>query len=279
MNIYELLTEYRQKNVSMMLVTAVAKDGSGPVEVGKKLIYLENGKAFGTVGGGALELYAKKRCVELLKKRENLLETYLLDEGKIIPESTTLPMACGGKVTLYYEYNGPKETIYIFGAGHVGQALANVLKTMNFHITVIDDRTEVINMFDKADRLVNKSFVGFIEEEGLKPDSFVVVCTPSHTYDYHVINKIIEKNIKLKYLGMLCSPEKLESYLEATYKEHGNNLDLSYFFAPVGLDLGGNSPEEIAISISSEILAISHGKKNHSHMRSVFCGKYHYWKD
>jgi len=279
MNIYELLTEYRQKNVSMMLVTAVAKDGSGPVEVGKKLIYLENGKAFGTVGGGALELYAKKRCVELLKKRENLLETYLLDEGKIIPESTTLPMACGGKVTLYYEYNGPKETIYIFGAGHVGQALANVLKTMNFHITVIDDRTEVINMFGKADRLVNKSFVGFIEEEGLKPDSFVVVCTPSHTYDYHVINKIIEKNIKLKYLGMLCSPEKLESYLEATYKEHGNNLDLSYFYAPVGLDLGGNSPEEIAISISSEILAISHGKKNHSHMRSVFCGKYHYWKD
>jgi len=175
MNIYELLTEYRQKNVSMMLVTAVAKDGSGPVEVGKKLIYLENGKAFGTVGGGALELYAKKRCVELLKKRENLLETYLLDEGKIIPESTTLPMACGGKVTLYYEYNGPKETIYIFGAGHVGQALANVLKTMNFHITVIDDRTEVINMFGKADRLVNKSFVGFIEEEGLKPDTLMII--------------------------------------------------------------------------------------------------------
>ncbi|HPJ24002.1 MAG TPA: XdhC family protein, partial [Bacillota bacterium] len=205
--------------------------------------------------------------------------TYLLDEGRIIPESTTLPMACGGKVTLYYEFNGPKETIYIFGAGHVGQALTNVLKTMDFHVTVIDDRKEVIEVFKNADRLVHQSFVGFIEQEGLKQNSFIIVCTPSHTYDYHVINKIIELEIKPKYLGMLCSPEKLKSYLEATYEAHGKDVDLSYFYAPVGLDLGGNSPEEIAISITSEILAISHGKENHSHMRSVYSGSYCYWED
>lgn len=279
MNIYELLTSYRKQNVSLVLVTAVAKDGSGPVEVGKKLIYLESGESFGTVGGGALELYAKKKCETILKKRENRLETYLLDEGKIIPESTTLPMACGGKVTLYYEYNGPKETVYIFGAGHVGQALVNVLKTMDFHVTVIDDREAVLNGFKGADRLVHQSFVGFIEESGLKPDSFIVVCTPSHKYDYHVINKIIELDLKPKYLGMLCSPEKLATYLEATYETHGKEIDLSYFYAPVGLDLGGNSPEEIAISITSEMLAVSHGKKNHAHMRSVYSGNHRYWQN
>jgi len=279
MSIYDLISKYRKQNMSLILVTAVAKSGSGPVEVGKKMIYLEDGKSIGTVGGGALELFAKKRCKDLMKSRENLLETYLLDEGKIVPESTTLPMACGGKVTLYYEFNGPKETVYIFGAGHVGQALANVLKTMDFHLTVIDDREEVLNSFQNADKSVYKSFVGFIEEDGIKPDSFIIVCTPSHTYDYHVINKIIELDIKPKYLGMLCSPEKLRTYLDATYKQHGKDIDLNYFYAPVGLDLGGNSPEEIAISITSEILAVSHGKPNHSHMRSVYCDSDCYWKD
>jgi len=279
MSIYDLISKYRKQNVSLILVTAVAKDGSGPVEVGKKMIYLEDGKSIGTVGGGALELFAKKRCKDIFETKKNLLETYLLDEGKIIPESTTLPMACGGKVTLYYEYNGPKETVYVFGAGHVGQALTNVLKTMDFHVTVIDDREEVLNNFQNADRAVFKSFVSFIEQDGIKPDSFIIVCTPSHTYDYHVINKIIELGIKPKYLGMLCSPEKLRTYLDATYKEHGADIELGYFYAPVGLDLGGNSPEEIAISITSEILAVSHGKQNHSHMRSVYCGLDRYWED
>ncbi len=277
MDIYELLTTYRKQNTNLMLVTAVAKEGSGPVEVGKKMIVTEDGKSIGTVGGGALEHYAINRSKSLLQERKNLLETYLLDEGKIIPESHTLPMACGGKVTLYYEYNGPKETIYIFGAGHVGQALSKVLKTMPFHVTVIDDRKEVLQSFQGADRLVEQSFVTFIEKEGLKEDSFIIVCTPSHKYDYHVINKIIELGLKPKYLGMLCSPQKLETYLDATYEAHGKDIDLSYFYAPIGLDLGGSSPEEIAISITSEILAISHGKENHSHMRSVYCGTYRYW--
>lgn len=277
MSIYDMISEYRKQNISLILVTAVSKEGSGPVEVGKKMIYLETDIAYGTVGGGALEYYAREKCKDLLKTRKNLLETYYLNEGKIYHDATTLPMACGGKVTLFYEYLGPKETIYIFGAGHVGQALVNVLKTMDFHVTVIDEREEVIKQFKGGDIVVNKPFVSFIEEEGIKEGSFVVVCTPNHKYDYHVINKIIELDIKPKYMGMLCSPEKLADYLDSTYRRFGNDIDLSYFYSPIGLDLGGGSPEEIAISITSEILAISHDKKNHLHMRSSNSGNNHYW--
>ncbi len=279
MNIHEMITEYRKKNITLMLVTAVFKEGSGPVEVGKKLIYLETGKAIGTVGGGALEHYAINMCKTLLKKRENLLETYMLKEGEVFPEGKTLPMACGGKVTLFYEYLGPKETIYIFGAGHVGQALANVLKPMNFHLTVIDDRKEIIDNFKNGDVLVNEPFVKYIEDNGLKEDSFIVVCTPSHKYDYHVINKILEMGITPKYMGMLCSPEKLETYLNATYEKFGKNIDLSFFYSPIGLDLGGGTPEEIAISITSEILAISHGRTEIKHMRDISDGKNCYWEN
>ncbi len=279
MSIYDKISTYRKQNISLILVTAVFKEGSGPVEVGKKMIYLDTDKAYGTVGGGALEYYAREKCKDLLKTRTNLLETYYLQEGKVFNDAMTLPMACGGKVTLFYEYIGPKETIYVFGAGHVGQALVNVIKTMNFHVTVIDDRKEVIENFKNADILVNKPFVKYIEEEGLKTNSFIIVCTPNHKQDYHVINKVIELDIKPKYMGMLCSPEKLDEYLTSTYEKFGRNIDLSYFYSPIGLDLGGGSPEEIAISITSEILAISNDKKNHNHMRSVFSGKNHYWKN
>ncbi|MBN2696834.1 MAG: XdhC family protein, partial [Bacilli bacterium] len=231
----------------------------------------------GTVGGGALEYYAREKCVELLEKKEHLLETYLLDEGKVMPEAKTLPMVCGGKVTLYYEYVGPKAYAYLFGAGHVSRALAEILKTIGFHITAIDDRKEVIDVFSAADVKHNLFFVDYIEKFGIPDNAFVVVSTPSHEYDYHVINKIIARRFRPKYVGMLCSPEKLADYLEKTYEEFGKDVDLHNFYSPIGLDTGGNTPEEIAVSIAAEMLAILNGKPGHRHMREVYCGKNRYW--
>lgn len=279
MDIFKLINEYKQKNIALIAVTAVKKEGAGPVEVGKKMIVLPDGKSIGTVGGGAIEFYAQKKAQELLIKRESLLETYVLDEGKVMPESKTLPMVCGGVVTLFYEYIGPKATIYIFGGGHVGQALVNVLKTMNFHVTVIDERKEIIEKITGADILINEAFVPFIEKDQIKDGDYIIVCTPSHKYDYHVINKILEKKIKPRYLGMLCSPDKIRGYLKSTYETFGKDIDLSFFYSPIGLDIGGMTPEEIAVSISAEILAISYGKSGHKHMREILDGKDCYWKD
>ena len=276
-NLYEKLIDLQRRGIPLMMVTVIEKTGEGPVEVGKKMIVGENLEAYGTVGGGALEFYARELCKELLSKRENRYEKYLLAEGKVYPDTITLPMACGGKVSLMYEYLGAKEYVYIFGAGHVGQALANVLKTMPFHITVIDERKEVAKAFKNADLVYDMGFVDYIEKYSIKEGSFVVVCTPAHQYDYHVINKIIEFKLKPKYMGMLCSPMKLKDYLDKTYAQFGNDVDLSNFYSPIGLNLGGGSPAEIAISISSEILAISHNKTNHNHMRETIDGVPHYW--
>ena len=277
--IYEKIVDYKAKNIDMVLVTAVEKTGEGPVEVGKKMLVLETGESFGTVGGGALEFYATEKAKDLIQKRKHLTEKYLLDKGKVIVDAKTLPMVCGGTVTLFYEFLGVRNHVYIFGAGHVGQALANVLKPLNFHITVIDDRKEVLSAFKNGNLKIFSNFASYIEENGIKEGSYVVVCTPSHTNDYHVINKILELNLKPIYIGMLCSPEKLKDYLNKTYEKFGKDVDLSNFYSPIGLDLGGGSPEDISISITAEILAIYHEKTGHKHMREVNHEHHIYWKN
>ncbi|NLN80333.1 MAG: XdhC/CoxF family protein, partial [Erysipelotrichia bacterium] len=99
----------------------------------------------------------------------------------------------------------------------------------------------------------------------------------SHENDYHVLNKILTNKFKPKYMGMLCSPDKIKSYLEKTYQTFGKEINLSNFYAPIGLQLGGNSPEDIAISISSEILAVYHDKQDIKHMREMLSGDDCYW--
>lgn len=278
-DLYSMIVENQAKGIDMVLVTAIQKEGEGPVEVGKKLLVTETGEFFGTVGGGALEHYAIEKAKSLIKLRAHLTEKYLLDKGKVTPETKTLPMVCGGIVTLFYEFLGVKNYVYIFGGGHVGQALVPVLKPLNFHLTIIDERKEIIDNFKGGDLVVHQHFADFIEKKGIKDNSFVVVCTPSHTYDYHVINKILELKLKPKYIGMLCSLDKLKIYLEETYKKFGKKVDLTNFYSPIGLDTGGGAPEDIAISIAAEILAIHFGKKGQKHMREAIDDNNRYWEN
>lgn len=267
MDVYEKISEYKDSDIACIVATVVEKSGEGPVEVGKKMVVGSDGKGFGTVGGGALEFHAREKCKKLLESRRNLFEKYLLNEGEVVTDAKTLPMVCGGEVSIFYEYVGPDAYVYVFGAGHVGQATVDILKTMNFHVTVIDERTAVYEAFKGADRKVNMPFTEFINREGIDEGSFVLVCTPSHKNDYNVIYKVLELGLKPKYIGMLCSIPKLKDFLYKIYKKFGEDVDLSNLYSPVGLDTGGGSPEEIAISIVSEILAVKNGKTGHRHMR------------
>ena len=131
MNIFHKITELLKQGHTLVVISVTEKHGDGPVEVGKKMIVTDDNQAFGTVGGGALEYQSRELAKTVFETRQSITKTYLLNEGAVVKDVTTLPMTCGGKVTLFLEYIGPKESIYIFGGGHVGQALAKILKTMN----------------------------------------------------------------------------------------------------------------------------------------------------
>lgn len=273
-DIYKELDKLRKQGKDAVIVTVTEKSGMGPADVGKKMLVTEGNVAFGTVGGGAIEYYAREKCKEVLENRISFSEKYILNDRTVSVDdgSIILPMACGGKVTLFYEFVGPKQYVYIFGAGHCGAALARVLKPLGFFTTIIDERDYVINALDDAaDVKVNEGFVEYIEKHGLPDNRYIVVCTPSHQNDFHVLNKILELKIKPKYFGMLCSKKKIGDYLEKAYQLYGKDIDLTNFYSPIGLQTGGDSPEEVAISIAGEILSVFYNKTDiNSHMRDLF---------
>ena len=281
-DIYSKLTELRNAGKDIVVVTVTEKEGMGPADVGKKMIVSEDGRAFGTVGGGAIEHYAIEKCKDILKNRQSFTEKYYMmdKEVKVEKDEVKLPMACGGKATLFYEFLGPKQYVYIFGAGHCGAALARILKPLGFYTTIIDSRKEIIDALDdSADVKVNEGFAEYLDKHRIPDNRFIVVSTPSHQYDYDVLDKILKLRIKPRYFGMLCSKKKICDYLERAYKEHGKDIDLENFYSPIGLPTGGDSPEEVAISIAGEILSIFYDKvKENGHMRDHVPDNIKYFK-
>ena len=271
MDIYSQIAKIKEEGLDAFIVTVIDKSGMAPSDIGKKMIVLSNGESFGTIGGGAIEHYAIEKCKSSFKDRISFNEKYILmDKGiKIEDDEVKLEMACGGKATLFYEFIGPKEHVYIFGAGHCGKELAKILTPMNFYVTIIDNRQELIDVVKQfANKVVCLDFEKYVEENTSLNNSYIVVATPSHRYDYQVLDKIFSKNIKPAYFGMLCSKKKITDYLNKLKETYKEDISLDNFYSPIGLNLGGDSPEEIAISIASEILSVHYKKSNPiKHMR------------
>ena len=280
-DIYQKLNEFRNQGKDVVLVTVTEKEGMAPSDVGKKMLVSEDNLAFGTIGGGSIEYYAREKCKEVLKSRESFTEKYVLNDGKLDVDSdaVVLPMACGGKVTLFYEFLGPKQYVYIFGGGHCGAALARILKLLGFYTTIIDYREDVINALDAStDAKVCQGFVDYLKDHRIPDNRYIVVSTPSHTFDFDVLDAIFELGIKPKYFGMLCSKKKIGDYLKRLEEKRGK-VNLENFYSPIGLPTGGDSPEEVAISIAGEILSIYYGKdKKISHMRDSVPEEIKYFK-
>ena len=279
---YEKVSQIKKQCKDLVIVTVTEKQGMGPADVGKKMAVTEDNEAFGTVGGGAIEYYAREKCKEVIQRRESFSEKYCLfdREVKVETNEIKLDMACGGHVTLFYEFVGPKQYVYIFGAGHCGAALARVLRPLNFYTTIIDERDYVINALDDAaNEKVNDKFVSYLEKHKIPDGRYIVVCTPSHQNDYNVLDKILELKMKPKYFGMLCSKKKVQDYLLRAFEKYGEDIDISHFYSPIGLQTGGDSPEEVAISIASEILTVFYGKEDKSaHMRDTVKENQKYFK-
>lgn len=264
-DIYEELIQMRQSGTDGILVTVTDKQGHGPAIVGKKLLVLANGNRKGTVGGGELEYSAIKKARELIEKKANCTQSYEFTDETSLRDYEKINMICGGRVTLFYEYIPTCPNIYIIGAGHVGRCLVEGLKNLDYRVTVIEERQEAVKGITDAHKVLIGDYSKIIRNEKIPAESYVVITGYSHEVDYQILKSMYEAHWKPKYIGLLASPKKAKLIIAKIKAELGERADLSMLYSPVGLDIGGDTPEEIAISIVSEIQAIRYKKIRNPH--------------
>jgi len=266
-DIYEHILDLRRHGGQAVLVTVVEKEGSAPAPPGAKRPPCAGGTTVGTVGGGGLEHAAVSQAAQLLDQKGSQLIKYSLLENGRVADAEPLGMLCGGTISLFYEYLGYEAYVYIFGAGHVSRTLAPYMKNMRCYVTVVDDRPEVIPHMEGAHRVLTADYGSALEEETVPEGAYFVIGTPSHQADYEVLKRIFTSDWKPRYVGMLASKRKARTLIQRLVEESDDEVNMSVLYSPVGLDLGGRSPDEIAIAIAAEIQALRYGKEGHKHMR------------
>jgi len=265
--LYRRIAHLGEQGGEGVLVTVVDVEGSAPAPPGAKMLVYPDGSTVGTVGGGALERLATSRALELLEQRQSALVNYSLGEDGHMSDAEPINMACGGKAALFYDYLGYQARIYIFGAGHVGRAVAYHLKGLRCHVTVVDHRQGLLTDLDGADRLVIAEYEEMLQGEQVPTGAFYIIATPSHVFDYVVLHRIFASGWQPRYVGIVGSQRKAGTLLQRLVEELGDRADPNGIYCPVGLDLGGRTPEDIAIAIVAEIQALRHRKMGHRHMR------------
>ena len=247
--------EARQARKSYAVVTIVQTDGSTPRSSGKMLVY-EDGSSRGTVGGGAIEQLARQDAAAAIRRGANTLRSYDL-KG----ERSGTGMTCGGRMTVFIEVCRAAPLLVVCGAGHVGSSLIRAAKPVGFDILLVDDRPEesIAEAVALAGRFLPvKDYEAELKACPIEPGAFYVIATHGHACDEDALAAALTK--EGAYVGMLGSRKKIGA-LFARMRDRGfTDEQLSAVYTPIGLDLGGETPEEIAVSILSEILMVKYGR-------------------
>lgn len=260
----ELLHALRRGEAAA-LVTIVSANGSTPQRVGAKMLVFADGRTLGTIGGGCYESDALWKAVESLKAGKPLLVQYDLADD-FAEESGLI---CGGQMQVYIEPIAPAPDLYIIGAGHVAQHLAATARPVGFRTHVLDDRVKFANRdrFPDADEIVVDSIPEWLARAVLPSSAYVVVVTRGHRHDLDALRVLAPR--ELRYLGLIGSKAKVKRIYDALIAEAMPPERLSRVHAPIGLDIGAVTPEEIAISILAEMVAVRRGKIGEPHVAAA----------
>src|SRR5215212_7257006 len=226
---------------------------------------LERGEpaALVTIGGGCYENDAFGKAREAILSRAPQLVHYELDDD--FAQETGL--ICGGQMDVYIEPIEPSPELYIVGAGHVGFHLARIAHEVGFRVHVADDREKFANAerFPTAAEIVVEDIPAWIARASIPAHAYVVIVTRGHTNDLEALRALAPR--ELRYLGLIGSRAKVARIYDALVEDEMPADVLKRVHAPIGLDIGAVTPQEIAVSILAELIAVKHGKANPASMR------------
>lgn len=251
MDLFEEIVQLRRQGKRAALATIVHTNGSIPSYESSRMLVREDGSIAGTIGGGCVEAEVWAAAKEVMRSETprkmifNLNHDASYDNGLI----------CGGTLEVFVEPILPQPVLYLFGGGHVSMALAGVAHKAGFAIGVVDDRETFANRerFPMAREIYTRFEDAFA---ALKPDAstYIVIVTRGHKDDMRVLKWAA--GTEARYIGMIGSKRKVLSVYKALEAEGVPAERLRRVHAPVGLEIGALTPEEIAISIAAELIAV-----------------------
>lgn len=255
--VFAALGEALSRGEEVALVTIVSANGSTPQRVGAKMLVFGDGRTVGTVGGGCYEHDAIGKARQVLATRTPTTVKYDLNDD--FAEETGL--VCGGQMEVFIEPIEASPAVYIFGAGHVGYYLARMAHDAGFGVHVIDDRAAFANTerFPFAASVVVDDIPQWLATAQLPATAYAVIVTRGHRSDLDALRALAPR--ELRYIGLIGSRAKVARLYEQVMAEGGIDPDLLVrIHAPIGLDLGAVTPQEIAVSITAELIAVRRGK-------------------
>jgi len=251
MDIYEEIVRQRQEGRSCALATIVNTQGSIPSFSSAKMLVRDDGSIVGTIGGGAAEFEVIQAARQVIEEEKPRSVSFDLNKRPGVDAG----MVCGGSLEIYIEPVIVAPTLYLFGAGHVGYSTYRIARSAGFDVVVIDPRAAFANSERYPD--AKEILVIDIETAAARlspsPSSYILIFTPSHMMDMQVLRWAV--TTPARYIGMMGSKRKVTGIFHELQKEGVPAERFKAVHAPVGLDIGAQPPEEIAVSVVAEMIA------------------------
>lgn len=258
--IFAAIGEALTRGEEVALLTIVSSNGSTPQRVGAKMLLFADGRTVGTIGGGCYENDALGKAREALRTRKAVTAKYDLNDD--FAEESGL--VCGGQMEVFIEPLEAPPALYVFGAGHVGYYLARTASDAGFEVHVVDDRAAFANRerFPFAASVVVDDIPTWLSQAEIPPSAYAVIVTRGHRHDLDALQSLAPRS--LRYLGLIGSRAKVARIYDQLLASGSATLEqLSRVHAPIGLDIGAITPQEIAVSIAAELIAIRRGRAGH----------------
>ncbi len=251
LEIYQELVNLISKGERAVLATVISSRGSAPRKAGAKMLIKEDGTFVGTIGGGGTEHQIRKKVSEVMKSGQPQIVSFDLS-GR----DEAIAMICGGQMDVFLEPILPPETLYLFGAGHTSQSTAAMGKRLGIRVVVIDPRPEYNNSerFPNADSLIVEEYDSAFSKLSVDENSYIVIYTTGHIVDEQCLQ--FAAGTKAKYIGMIGSKKKAKEVKERLFQKGIPQQQLDRVHTPIGIEIGAETPEEIAISILAEIIKV-----------------------
>ena len=254
-DVLEELLEAKRTGRPCALATVAATKGSVPRHPGAKMVVYEDGSIAGTVGGGKFESLVIAEALDCLAKKAPLLKTWPLREDQ--PDS--FGAICGGEVTVLIEPQIPTHRLLIVGGGHCARAIAKLAVECGFVVTALEDREDILEKCESAHRRLTDFAPDYIAKTNWDKNDALVIVSRHYDIDREALAAALRKG-GMGYIGMIGSRRKVLQVYDQLKADGFGAEQLSAVHAPIGLDIGSDSPAEIAVSIVAEMLMVLRGK-------------------